>query len=142
MKRMVNAVFAVLGLIFFGLAVAGAVLPVLPTVPFLLAAAFCFARGSKRFNKWFRETKLYKANLENYVRHKALTIREKRRILILMTVMIGVAGIFMDRLWLRVLLAAVLVVHYWLFLCHIPTMPEEASGTFSEEKEEKCDDGK
>ncbi|WP_420585541.1 YbaN family protein [Ruegeria sp.] len=44
--------WATLGLICVGLAMIGVVLPLLPTVPFLLLAAFFFARSSSRLHNW------------------------------------------------------------------------------------------
>lgn len=44
--------FASLGLISIGLALIGVILPLVPTVPFLLLAAFFFARSSKRLHHW------------------------------------------------------------------------------------------
>ena len=40
------------GLLCVGLAFIGIVLPLLPTVPFLLLAAFCFARSSEQLHNW------------------------------------------------------------------------------------------
>lgn len=47
-----NYLWATLGLLCVALAMIGVALPLLPTVPFLLLAAFCFARSSSRLHNW------------------------------------------------------------------------------------------
>lgn len=53
-------ILIVIGLIFTALGIAGAVLPLLPTTPFLLVAVFCFARSSDRFYNWLINQKFIK----------------------------------------------------------------------------------
>lgn len=59
-------ILIVIGLIFTALGIAGAVLPLLPTTPFLLVAVFCFARSSDRFYNWLINQKIYKEYVENF----------------------------------------------------------------------------
>ena len=73
-RRAVHYAWAAAGFAAFGLGALGAVLPVLPTTPFLLVAAFCFARSSERLNAWFRSTKLYRTVLEGYVAKRSMTV--------------------------------------------------------------------
>ena len=63
----------ILGCVSLALGAIGAALPILPTVPFLLLAAFSFAKSSKRLHNWFINTKLYKKNLASYVKGKGMT---------------------------------------------------------------------
>lgn len=62
-----------LGCLSVALGAVGAVLPMLPAFPFLLLAAVSFARSSDRLHRWFINTKLYKKNLESYVKGKGMT---------------------------------------------------------------------
>lgn len=84
------------GCICLVLGAVGSVLPLLPTVPFLLLAAFCFANSSSRLHLWFVHTRLYRENLESYVQGRGMTRRAKLRVGGTLTVLMGV-GFFMMR---------------------------------------------
>ena len=87
--------FIVLGCIGLGLGAVGAVVPLLPAFPFLLLAAYSFARSSERLHSWFINTKLYKNNLESYVKGKGMTKRTKVRIMITVTVLMTFGFVMM-----------------------------------------------
>ena len=63
MKKML---YMILGCFGIGMGAAGTVIPILPTIPFLMLSAFCFARSSRKLDRWFKNTKLYKSNLEDF----------------------------------------------------------------------------
>ena len=69
-----KTVYVILAFLFLIIGAIGAVLPILPTTPFLLAASFFFTKGSRRFNKWFVSTKLYKNYLKNFLESKAILL--------------------------------------------------------------------
>ena len=61
-------IYIAFGFIFFALGAIGTTIPILPTVPFLLLASACFAKGSDRINHWFHNTTFYKNHLEEFER--------------------------------------------------------------------------
>lgn len=112
---------------FFGLGMGalGAALPLLPAFPFLLLAAFCFARSSQRLNDWFLNTRLYKDNLESFVAGRGMTWRAKRRVMGLVTGTMAVGFLLMDKVPVgRVVLGLVWVGHILYFVFGIRTLPE------------------
>ena len=86
--------FIVLGCIGVGLGAVGAVVPMIPAFPFLLLAAYSFAKSSEKLHTWFINTKLYKNNLESYVKGQGMTWKTKIRIMITVTLLMGF-GFFM-----------------------------------------------
>src|SRR5262245_24553851 len=67
-----RAVFLALGWLFVGLAFLGAILPVLPTTPFLLLACGCFARSSPAANRWLLRSPLFGPLLLDWQRHRGV----------------------------------------------------------------------
>lgn len=66
-----------IGFLCVGLAFAGIVLPLVPTVPFLLLAAFCFARSSDRFHDWLLNHRLFGPMIADWRRSGAIRRRAK-----------------------------------------------------------------
>ena len=121
--KLKKIVFVIIGCIGVGLGALGVVLPILPTVPFLLLAAFCFARSSERLNNWFTGTKLYKNNLESYVKGKGMTRKTKIKIMVTVTVLMTVGFIMMDQVLVgRIVLACVWVFHILYFVFGVKTI--------------------
>jgi uncharacterized membrane protein YbaN (DUF454 family) len=70
-------VYLVLGLLFIALGFAGAFLPVLPTTPFLILAAACFARSSPRLEEWLLSHPRFGSSLRAWREHGAIPSRAK-----------------------------------------------------------------
>ncbi|MEM1003963.1 MAG: YbaN family protein [Pseudomonadota bacterium] len=67
-----------LGLLSVGFAMLGVALPLLPTVPFLLLAAFCFARSSDRLHTWLLSHKLFGPMIVDWQRSGAIRPAAKK----------------------------------------------------------------
>lgn len=114
--------FIFLGFLFTILGAVGIFLPILPTVPFLLLASICFAKGSKRFHNWFKSTKLYKNNLESFEKDRSMTLKTKWSILIPVTILLLVAFFMMKNIYGRTFIAVLILAKYYVFLFRIKTV--------------------
>lgn len=115
-------VYTMVGCLGVGLGAVGAVFPLIPSVPFLLLAAYCFARSSERLNHWFINTKLYKENLESYVRGEGMTRKTKIRIMVTVTLLMSVGFCMMHQVVMgRIVLACVWVFHIIYFVFGVKT---------------------
>lgn len=115
-SKLRHTLWATGGFLFFALAMVGVILPFLPTTPFVLVAAFCFARSSERLNQWFKGTKLYKNVLEGYVTKKSMTPKAKLTILAPVTLLLAIGFALMSNVLIgRVVLAVVWVAHIVYF---------------------------
>ncbi len=118
--------FLVLGCIGLGLGAVGAVLPLLPSFPFLLLAAFSFAKSSEKLHNWFVNTKLYKKNLESYVRGQGMTWAVKIRVMITVTILMSIGFFMMHEVLVgQIVLACVWVFHILYFTKGVKTLAKQ-----------------
>lgn len=94
-------ILTILGLIFLGLGVLGAFLPVLPTTPLLLLSAALFLRGNRRLYDWLMNHPKLGVYISNFMKHKAIPLRVK--------------VVAVSMLWITLLYCAIWVAGHWAF---------------------------
>lgn len=122
MSKVKKYIYITIGLIAFLLGSIGVIIPILPTTPFLLLASFCFARGSDKFNNWFKGTKVYKKHLESFVNERAMTLKQKICILAFADTMIAIPLFLVDVMAMKVVLIMVIVFKLYYFTFKIRTI--------------------
>lgn len=116
---MKKILYILLGCIGVALGAVGAVVPMLPAFPFLLLAAFCFARSSEKLNDWFVHTKLYKDNLADYVAGRGMTKKTKIRIMVTVTLLMSVGFTMMGLkgIWVGCAVLGGVWLFHMLYFC-------------------------
>jgi len=123
MKRIL---YTILGCVGVGLGAVGAVVPMLPAFPFLMLAAFSFARSSEKLHTWFIGTKLYQDNLADYVAGRGMTVKTKVRIMITVTLLMSIGFIMMGLKGIVtgcIVLGCVWAFHIVYFIWGVKTIP-------------------
>lgn len=107
------------GLIFVGLAILGVVLPILPTTPFLLVAAACFAKSSPRLQKKLLANKTFGPLIHEWQQHRSIPRKAKRVALLTIILSVAWSGYLLQN-YLLTLLVFVLVLGPFIFLWRLP----------------------
>ena len=110
MRRISMFLWVAGGTICLGIGIIGIFLPLLPTTPFLLLAAFLYSRGSERSRAWLLGNRWLGEYIRRYSEHRSMTRRHKAITLALLWLGIGLsAGLVVPQGWARLLLAVVAV---------------------------------
>lgn len=116
--------YLIVGILSTALRAVGVVLPILPTTPFLLLAAFCFAQSSERLHRWFLSTKLYEKHLKDFVQTRAMTLKTKLSLMSMASAMMLLGFLMMENVPVgRIVIACVWVFHVYYFVFRIRTIP-------------------
>lgn len=114
----------VLGSISLALGVIGVLLPVLPTTPFMLLAAFCYLRSSRSLYDWLINHRVFGTYIYNYMTYRAVTRKTKSMALFFLWLTLFISIVIVDNLHLRIFLAVV-GVGVSIHLLHLKTITLE-----------------
>lgn len=107
MKNLKKKIYIFVGILSVGLGIIGAFLPVMPTVPFLLVALFCFERSSKKYHNMILNNKYFGKILRDYYEGKGLTTSIKIKTILFLTCGIAFSFYKVQHLHLRIMLAVI-----------------------------------
>lgn len=113
-----------LGFLFTGIAYIGIFVPLLPTTTFALAAAFCFAKSSDRFQQWILNHKVFGAVIKNWNERKVYPTKAKQIMGISMAISLLLMAVFTQK-WILVLIAALVMSVILVWAWRYPGSVEE-----------------
>ena len=110
LKGPIRALLIILGTLCVALGVLGMFLPVLPTTPFLLLAAICYARSSERFYHWLMTNRWCGEYIRNYREGRGIPLKQKVLSILLLWLTIGsTAWLAISQWWVRWILLGIAV---------------------------------
>lgn len=127
MELGIRVFWLVTGLLAVVVGAIGAVVPLLPTTPFLLIAAFAFARSSKRLTRWLHEHPSFGPLIDNWQRYGSIDRRAKRLSLIVIVATPIITFIIGAPWWAIAAQVAVLACSATFILTR-PLPPHERAG--------------
>jgi len=112
----VRAIYLSIGFLALLLGAIGAFLPVLPTTPFILLAAACFARGSEYFHRKLLENRIAGPIIIEWRMYRSIPRQVKRWVYLLMTISFSSSLIIVPEVWQKMMLLTIgliLVFFIW-----------------------------
>ncbi len=101
-SKVKRVIYLIIGTVALVLGALGLFLPVLPTTPFVILAAACYLRSSKRMHAWILQSRLFGETIENFQEGRGLKRDTKIRALVLMWATISLSAFFfVDQLIFR-----------------------------------------
>ena len=107
MENLKKKIYICVGFLAVGLGIIGVFLPVIPTVPFLLVALFCFERSSKKYHDMILNNKYFGKVLRDYYEGRGLTTSVKMKAVLFLSCGMGFSVYRAHNLYLRIMLVLI-----------------------------------
>ncbi|OVE82119.1 hypothetical protein BVY03_01890 [bacterium K02(2017)] len=112
--------YKIAGLAFVGLAVIGVIVPGLPTTPFLLVAAGCFAKSSPKLHQWLLNNKVFAPIIKNWQETRSIPKRAKWISILAIIIVGGISTYFLQHFYLKIIIPLLLIAPI-IFLIRLKT---------------------
>lgn len=123
---MIRLILIILGTLFLIMGFIGVFLPVLPTTPFVILAAACFARSSKKIHRWIHQNRYFGQTVKNWEETRTMSLRAKRISIGMLNFSILTSMILVGRSNIYVLvILALTAIGVTGFILRIPTTERE-----------------
>ncbi len=124
-NRLLRWLLIIIGFLATGLGIIGIFVPLLPTTPFLLLAATCFARSSGRFHRWLVNHNQLGPMIRGYLNGSGIPLRAKRIAIALVWLTLPPSALLLvPPVWAKTLLVLLAISITW-YLLRLPTFQEE-----------------
>ena len=128
-KTLLKGILVGSGTFFLVLGIIGIFIPILPTTPFVLLAAACYARGSTKFYNWLINNKWLGEYIKNYRKGRGIPLTVKiKAILLLWITIIFSSIIIVSNPLIRIILIIIAIV-VTIYILKIKTMEKKDSKT-------------
>lgn len=125
---MVRKIFFICGMLSLILAFLGVFLPLLPTVPLVLLASFCFSKSSARFHTWLLNNKTFGPIIKDWEETKSIPLKAKIISISVLTLSVAISVIFLlDNVLVRIILVMIAIA-VSAYIMRIPTSAGAAGG--------------
>jgi len=114
-QQLMRPLWLLAGLLALALGVLGIFLPLLPTTPFVLLAAWCFTRGSRRCEAWLLNHRLFGPMVRDWRERRAVPLRAKQFASVMMAASSLYAATRLPLVWCWVPAACCACVAWWLW---------------------------
>lgn len=125
-RRWLRVLWLVAGFVALATGIVGAFLPLLPTTPFVLLAAWCFSRGSARWEHWLLTHRRWGPMVRDWRAHRAVPLRAKQLATVMMTASSVWAWFMIPSAWRWAPAISCACVAAWLW--HLPTRRPAQAG--------------
>jgi uncharacterized membrane protein YbaN (DUF454 family) len=127
--------FLVGGLASVAMAYLGALLPGLPTTPWVLLAGYCFSRSSPRLERWLKRSPIFGRLLRDWDEHRGIR-RPVKVVAVLMVVTVVSLSVTFGRLpvWVKCVIAGLALVGVCTIVFVVPTIRGEGSGVRGQDR--------
>ncbi len=118
-----------LGWLFFALGAIGALLPVIPTTPFMLLALWAFSQSSERFHNWLYNHRFFGPPLQKWHQYRVIPLPAKIVSVSFMSISLVYMTLFVPvAIWLKLIVATLMVYGAWFILSKPSNPPQSDTG--------------